>query len=140
MNVGIIENPDFSIRVVHPAEGFTVQDNFDRIGATGFEMDTSMLPQTRTFRNAWVVSGTSSVAVDLPKAKELAINVLIPPIEKAIAAIAVPLAEAQDDNDHPLEVALINDRKGLRVEKELKVQEILACATVAQLEALILTL
>ncbi len=137
MNVGIIENLDGSIKVVEPISPFTVQDNFDKMGETGFEIDSFALPDNRTFRNAWVVGGGGTlVTVNLTKAKQNAMEVLAKPFEELIAAIAIPLAEAQDNNDHPMENALIDDRKAARVSKELKMQEILACTTVTQLEAL----
>ncbi len=137
MNVGIIENLDGSIKVVNPAEGFTVQDNFDRMGETGFEIDRSELPDSRIFRNSWEVSGGNSVTVNLSKAKEAATTVLSVPYDEDMKDIAAPLAEAQDNIDHPLEIALINDRKALRAAKELKMQEIADCTTVAELELLL---
>ncbi len=136
MDVGVIENLDGSIKVVYPADGFTVQDNFDRMGDTGFEMDKSGLPDSRVFRNAWEVSGGNAVAVNLSKAKQLATVALSKPYDEDMKAIAAPLAEAQDNIDHPLEIALINDRKALRAAKALNMQEIIDCTTVSQLEAL----
>ena len=137
MNVGIIENLDGSIRVVHPAEGFTVQDNFDRMEETGFEIDRTALPASRMFRNAWIVGvGGNTVDVDLDTAKELAHVTFSNIYDPLIAEFAPLVAEAEDNEDAPLIASLIADRKLVRAEKSDKNAQVDACTTVAQLMAL----
>ncbi|RLB79044.1 MAG: hypothetical protein DRH06_00045 [Deltaproteobacteria bacterium] len=135
MNVGIIERPDGGVSVVNPAEGFTVQDNFDRMGETGFEIDKSELPDSRTFRNAWTTDG-SSVEVDMAKAKEIAIIANEKSTGKALLLLQPLLEMAIDEGATIGEQVIRDDRRAKRLALQNKIDEINIATTAEQLESL----
>ncbi len=138
MIVGIIENPDRSIKIVVPALGFTVQDNFDRMGETGFIMDSINFPQEEAFRDAWVVdSAGTGIETDLERAKTITIKKVAKPYDKGITAISLEIEAAQDDGDPIEEGIQVTERKELRNEKRAKIVEIEACTTEAELAVLL---
>ena len=68
----IFTNSDGGVSVVHPTGEVPIDELPARLGLTDYEIvDDDVIPTDRTFRNAWVKSG-STVNEDLPKCKELA--------------------------------------------------------------------
>lgn len=68
----IFTNSDGGVSVVHPTGEVPINELPARLGLTDYEIvDDDVIPTDRTFRNAWVKSG-STVAEDLPKCKEIA--------------------------------------------------------------------
>ena len=68
----IYTNSDGGVSVVHPTGEVPISELPARLGLTDYEIvDDEAVPTDRTFRNAWVKSG-STVNEDLPKCKEIA--------------------------------------------------------------------
>ena len=68
----IYTNAEGGVSVVHPTGEVSIDELPARLGLTDYEIvDDDVIPTDRTFRNAWVKSG-STVNEDLPKCKELA--------------------------------------------------------------------
>ena len=68
----IYTNPEGGVSVVHPTGEVPISELPAKLGLTDYEIvDDEVIPTDRTFRNAWVKSG-STVAEDLPKCKEIA--------------------------------------------------------------------
>ena len=68
----IYTNSDGGVSVVHPTGEVLISELPAKLGLTDYEIvDDDGIPTDRTFRNAWVKSG-STVAEDLPKSKECA--------------------------------------------------------------------
>ena len=136
MDIGIIERQDGGVDIVRPADGFTVQDNFDRMQATGIITDISAVPSTRTFRNAWVMNQAGTgVMIDLQKAKNIAIDRVKEIVDKQLKAIRPAWEEAVDNNDTILMNQIKSDRADIRNTLTNKINDINACTTAAEVES-----
>ena len=68
----IYTNAEGGVSVVHPTGEVPINELPARLGLTDYEIvDDEVIPTDRTFRDAWVKSG-SAVTEDLPKCKEIA--------------------------------------------------------------------
>ena len=65
----IYTNPEGGVSVVHPTDEVPISELPAKLGLTDYEIvDDDVIPTDRTFRNAWVKSG-STVTEDLRKCK-----------------------------------------------------------------------
>ena len=136
MDIGIIERQDGGVDIVRPADGFTVQDNFDRMQQQGIVTDISNIPSTRVFRNAWVMNQISNGAVvDLAKAKGIAIDRVKEIVDKQLKAIRPSWEEAVDNDDSVWMDQIKADRKDIRATLISKISDINACTTVTEVES-----
>ena len=68
----IFTNADGGVSVVHPTGEVPINELPAKLGLTDYEIvDDDAIPTDRTFRNAWVKSGTA-INEDLTKCKEIA--------------------------------------------------------------------
>jgi hypothetical protein len=136
MDIGIIERQNGGVDIVRPADGFTVQDNFDRMQTTGIIVDISAIPSTRIFRNAWVMNQAGTgVMIDLQKAKNIAIDRVKEIVDKQLKAIRPSWEEAVDNDDTVLMDQIKSDRRNIRSTLDAKIQNINNCTTVAEVES-----
>jgi len=136
MDIGIIERQDGGVDIVRPADGFTVQDNFDRMQTTGIIVDISAVPSTRIFRDAWVMNQAGTgVMIDLQKAKNIAIDRVKEIVDKQLKAIRPAWEEAVDNDDSVWMDQIKADRKDIRTTLIAKISDINACTTIAEIEA-----
>ena len=71
MSLIIYQNQDGGVSVVHPTGEVPIEELAARLGLSDYEIvPLDAIPSDRTFRNAWVKSG-SAVAEDLSKSKEI---------------------------------------------------------------------
>ena len=132
--IGVIENPDNSIKIVVPAEGFTVQENFDRIDEQGYIVDRTALPEPRAFRNAWEYDSVNqTIIVNMTKAKEMVRTANEDSTAKALNALQPALEAALDDDNVVAEQAVRDQRRSLRNSLSSKLFQIDSATTVQEL-------
>ena len=132
--IGVIENPDKSIKLVIPAEGFTVQFNFDRMGEQGVVLDRSALPTPNAFRNAWEYDSVNqTIVINLTKAKEMVRTANEASTAKALNALQPALEAAIDDDNVVAEQAVRDNRRTLRNALSAKLLQIDSATTAQEL-------
>jgi hypothetical protein len=135
-NVGVIKNPDSSIRIARAAKGYTVQDVLDRMQLTGVIMDSSNVPTSFLLRDAWRLnSATQIIYIDLPKAKEIAIEKNERVASRQLAEFRPAWEEAVDNDDTAQMAAIKSDRQNIRNTLAMKIDDINNCTTDTQIEA-----
>jgi hypothetical protein len=135
-NVGVIENPDSTIRILNPATGWHVQECFDQIGVTGSIMDKSNVPDNVLLWDAWRLdSVNNTIYTDIAKAKEIVIGRVKGVVDKQLKAIRPSWEEAVDNDDTVWMDQIKADRKDIRTTLIAKISDINACTTVAEIEA-----
>jgi len=135
-DVGVIEDPDLTIRILNPAIGWQVQECFDLTGFTGNIMDRSNLPESTIFRSAWRLdSVANTIYIDVEKAKEIVIGENEKVTKLQLEALRPAFEEAYDTDDQfTLDLVKV-DRQNIRNNLTIRIANINACTTAAQVEA-----
>ena len=134
--LGIIENLDGSIKILTPAEGFTVQEALDHAGETGYVVPRSNIPTNNLFFPAFRMDVPNNlVYIDIAVAKAIVIEENEKAVKKQFKAIRPSWEEAVDNDDTAWMDQIKADRKDIRTTLIAKISDINACTTIAEIEA-----
>ncbi len=138
IHIGVIVNPNDTLQIVSPAKGFSVQDNFDRMGVTGGHIVLRTdKPDTSIFFSSWRYDApTNSVYVDVEVAKNGVIEANKKDTDKKLAALQPALEVAIDDGDTVTEQAVRDERRAIRSDLAAKIITINVATTEQELKDL----